>query len=72
MKTISISDSVVISLALRSEIRRNIKRYKLAVELGLCTSVYLEEIRDLIHAYNAVNSVPFDVTADVFLFSILK
>lgn len=72
MKIISISDSVVISLALRSEIRRNIKSYKLAVELGLCTSVYLEEIRDLIHAYNAVNSVPFDVTADVFLFSILK
>ena len=72
MKTISIADSVVISLALRSEIRRYVKSYNLAVELHMNASVYLEEIRDLIHAYNSVNTVPFDVDADIFLLSILK
>lgn len=72
MKTISIPDSVVISLALRSEIRRYVISYKTAVELHLDASVYLELIRDLIHAYNSVNIIPFDVDADIFLSSILK
>lgn len=72
MKSISVADSVVISLALRSEIRRYVKCYKLAVELHMNASVYLEEIRDLIHAYNSVNTEPFDVGADIFLLSILK
>lgn len=72
MKTISISDSVVISLALRAEIRRHVEFYKIAVRLHSDCSFYLEQIRDLVHAYNSVNIVPFDVTDDVYLKSILK
>ena len=66
MKTISNVDTVVISLALRSEIRRYVKSYKTAVELHFNANVYLEVIRDLIHAYNSLNTVPYDVDADIF------
>ncbi len=72
MRTISISDSVVISLALRAAIRQNVESYKTAVRLHLdCSFYYLEQIRDLVHAYNSVNIVPFDVNDDVYLKSIL-
>lgn len=59
MKTISIADSVVISLALRSEIRSYVKTAKLVGESGGDITPFIEVISDLIHAYNAVNIVPF-------------
>ena len=66
MKTISFSDSVVISLALCAEIRFNIKAAKLACKSGADVRPYIDTIRDLIHAYNAVNDTPF-VSDDPFL-----
>ena len=66
MKTISIADAVVISLALRDEIRFNIKSAKLVGKSGAAIRPYIENIRDLIHAYNAVNDTPF-VSDDPFL-----
>ena len=66
MKTISIADSVVISLALSAQIRFNIKTAKLVGKSGADMRPYIENIRDLIHAYNAVNDTPF-VSDDPFL-----
>lgn len=66
MKTISIADAVVISLALRAEIRFNIKMAKLVGKSGADMSPYIEAIRVLIHAYNAVNDTPF-VSDEPFL-----
>lgn len=66
MKTISVVDSVVISLALRSQIRTNIKMAKYLGKSGRSMLSYIEDIRDLIHAYNAVNDTPF-VSDDPFL-----
>nr|WP_293583394.1 hypothetical protein [Prevotella sp.] len=66
MKTISIADAVVISLALRAEIRFNIKSAKLVGKSGADMRPYIENIRDLIHAYNAVNDTPL-VSDDPFL-----
>lgn len=61
MKTISIADSVVISLALRAEIRRNVHAYKRAVEFSSdMKDFWLDEIRDLVHAYEAINGSSFD------------
>lgn len=71
MRTISISDAVVISLALRAEIRRKVDAYRRSVEFSLDCSFYLDELRDLIHAYNALNDVPFDDDI-VYLLSNLK
>lgn len=59
MKTISIADCVVISLALRSEIRNYVKTAKLVGKSGGNITPFITEIKDLIHAYNAVNIVPF-------------
>lgn len=66
MKTISLADSFVISLALRSEIRINVTSAKLVGKTGKDISSYIKNIRDLIHAYNAVNDAPF-VSDDPFL-----
>lgn len=70
MKKFSISDSVVISLALRSEIRRYVKMAKVALEVGEDISPFIDCIKDYIHAYNSVNDVPFD-TDDMFLLRFL-
>ena len=59
MKTISLEDEVVISLALRSEIRVYVKTAKLVGQSGGNITPFILEIKDLIHAYNAVNIVPF-------------
>lgn len=66
MKSISIADSVVISIALRAEISFNIKTAKLVGKSGVDMRPYIEYIRDLIHAYNAVSDTPF-VSDDPFL-----
>lgn len=71
MKSVSISDAVVISLALRAEIRRNVHAYRRSVALSFDSSFYLDEIRDLIHAYEALNDVSFDDDI-VYLLSTLK
>lgn len=66
MYNVSISDAVVISLALCSEIRNYVKVSQLVLETGGDITPFLEEITDLIHAYNSVNIVPF-VSSDPFL-----
>lgn len=72
MKTISTSDAVVISLALRAEIRRNVSSYRRVLEFSSdLKKFYLEEIRDLVHAYEAINDVSFDDDV-VYLLSNLK
>ena len=59
MKTISIADSVVISTALRSEIRECVRIAQFVLESGADVSPFIQEITALIHAYNAVNFVPY-------------
>lgn len=71
MYSISVTDSVVISLALRSQIRDNVKVAKLVFETGGDITPFVEEITDLIHAYNSVNIVPF-VSSDPFLCRFVK
>lgn len=71
MYNVSIPDAVVISLALRSEIRSYVKVAKLVLETGGDISPFVEEITDLIHAYNSVNIVPF-VSSDPFLRNYFK
>lgn len=71
MYNVSIPDAVVISLALRSEIRSYVKVAKLALETGGDISPFVEEITDLIQAYNSVNIVPF-VSSDPFLRNYFK
>lgn len=66
MYEISIADAVVISLALGSEIRDNVKIAKIVLESGGDVTPFIEEITSLIHAYNSVNIVPF-VSSDPFL-----
>lgn len=66
MYNISIADSVVISLALRSEICNYVKVAKLVLETGGDITPFVEEITVLIHAYNSVNIEPF-VSSDPFL-----
>lgn len=66
MYNVSIPDAVVISLALRSEIRNYVKVAKLVLETGGDVTPFITEITDLIHAYNSVNIVPF-VSSDPFL-----
>ena len=66
MYNVSISDAVVISMALRSEIRNYVKVANLVLETGGDISPFVEEITELIHAYNSVNIVPF-VSSDPFL-----
>lgn len=66
MKTISIADSLVISQALLAEIRINVTSAKFVGKTGKDISSYINNIRDLIHAYNAVNDAPF-VSDDPFL-----
>lgn len=66
MYEISVSDAVVISLALSSEIRQYVKVAKLVLETGGDVTPFIEEITDLIHAYNSVSIVPF-VSSDPFL-----
>lgn len=70
MKKISISDSVVISIALRSEIRRYVKMAKVALEVGEDIAPFIDCIKDNVHAYNSVNDFPFD-TDDKFLLCFL-
>lgn len=71
MYNVSIPDAVVISLALRSEIRNYVKLAKLVLETGGDITPFLEAITDLIHAYNSVNIVPF-VSSDPFLCQYFK
>lgn len=59
MITISIPDSVVISTALRSEIREYVRMAQFVLESGSDVTPFIEEITALIHAYNSVNFVPF-------------
>lgn len=59
MITISISDSVVISTALRSQIREYVRMAQFVLESGSDVTPFIEEITALIHAYNSVNFVPF-------------
>lgn len=59
MITISIADSVVISVALRSEIREYVKVAQIVLERCADVTPFIEEISALIHAYNSVNLVPF-------------
>lgn len=66
MYNVSIPDAVVISLALRSEIRNYVKVALIVLGSGGDITSFLEEITDLIHAYNSVNTVPF-VSSDPFL-----
>lgn len=66
MKSVCIADCIVISLALRAEIRIIIKMAKNVVKCGADVRPYIETIRDLIHAYNAVNDTPY-VSDDPFL-----
>lgn len=66
MYNVSIPDAVVISLALRSEIRNYVKVAQLVLETGGDVTPFITEITDLIHAYNSVNIVPF-VSSDPFL-----
>lgn len=66
MYNVSIPDAVVISLALRSEIRNYVKVAQLVLETGGDLTPFITEITDLIHAYNSVNIVPF-VSSDPFL-----
>lgn len=66
MYNVSIPDAVVISLALRSEIRNYVKVAQLVLEAGGDVIPFITEITDLIHAYNSVNIVPF-VSSDPFL-----
>lgn len=66
MYNVSIPDAVVISLALRSEIRNYVKVAQLVLETGGDVIPFITEITDLIHAYNSVNIVPF-VSSDPFL-----
>lgn len=66
MYNVSIPDAVVISLALRSEIRNYVKVAKYVLETGGDVTPFITEITDLIHAYNSVNIVPF-VSSDPFL-----
>lgn len=69
-RNLSIHDEVVIALALRSEIRHNAKFAKLAIELHIDARNYYDNIRDFVHAYNAVSDVPFE-TDDTFVMSLL-
>lgn len=71
MYNVSIADSVVISLALRSEIRNYVKVAELVLETGGDITPFICEITDLIHAYNSVNIVPF-VSSDPFLRTYFK
>ena len=66
MKTLSTADCVVISLALRSEIREYVKTAQLVGKSGGNITPFITKIKDLIHAYNAVNIVPFN-SDDPFL-----
>lgn len=59
MFTISIADSVVITLALRSEILKYVKSAQFVLENGGDITPFIEEITALIHAYNSVSFVPY-------------
>ena len=71
MYNVSIPDAVVISLALRSEIRHYVKVATLVHVSGGDVTPFITEITDLIHAYNSVNIVPF-VSSDPFLCQYFK
>lgn len=71
MSQISIRDSVVISLALRSEIRNLVKDAKLILEIGGDVTPFVEELGSLIHAYNSVSLSPF-ASSDPFILHYLK
>lgn len=71
MYNVSIPDAVVITLALRSEIRNYVKVAKLVLETGGDVTPFIFEITDLIHAYNSVSLVPF-VSSDPFLCTYFK
>ena len=59
MFTISIADSVVITQALRSEIRESVRMAQLVLESGGDITPFIEEITAIIHAYNSVSLVPY-------------
>lgn len=66
MYNVSIPDAVVISMALRTEIRNYVEFAKVDLDFGCDITPVLESITELIHAYNSVNIVPF-VSFDPFL-----
>ena len=66
MHTISIPDSVVICKVLRSEIIQNVKTAKTVGASRGDILPFIEEIKSLIHAYNADSIVPF-TSSDPFL-----
>ena len=70
MKKISIDDVVTISLALRYQIRVYCDSVKLCLELGSDITYYVDNIRDLVHAYNAINVVPY-FTDDPFILKLI-
>ena len=71
MKNLTTADEVIICLALRSEIRKNSKSAKLAIKLNLDAKCYIDNILDLIHAYNAFSGVPFE-TGDTYVMSLIE
>lgn len=66
----SVVDSVIICLALRSQIRRNAKYAKLALEIHTDASCYIDDIIDEVKAYNAVSTSPFSCDDD-FVMSLI-
>ena len=71
MKKLSVTDEVVISLAIRSELRFYLESYKLRLEQGLDTTFCVDNIKQLVHAYNSVNAFPF-LTEDTLLLNIIN
>lgn len=70
MKNISIDDVITISLALRYQIRAYFDSLKICLELGSDITYYVDSIRDLVHAYNALNDVPYS-TDDPFILKLI-
>lgn len=71
MDKITFNDSVIISLALRAQIRSYVKIIKDSLDCGLDVSFFVSSLNDLIHAYNSVNVSPY-VLEDEFVSSLLK
>ena len=58
-RTLSVSDLVEITLALRSQISSCADSFRVFSELGKDTSFFVENIKLLVHAYNSVSGVSF-------------
>lgn len=70
MIKISIHDVVTISLALRYQIRTYANSVKMCMELGSDITYYVDNMRDLVRAYNAINNVPY-TTDDEFILKLI-